>query len=128
MMSSVEGLFLATAAVRLSSSSVTLQEGDEIRNQEKPLGGFQLALRRATDRQQGIIKAIQEELIECLVDIRRCQVGIQSDGLVGFGDRQLIFAGARQGETRRSIREDVDRAGSSRPTFPMSVAPVPDCR
>ena len=37
---------------------VTLQEGDEILGQ-KQLGGFQLALRRETDRQQGIIKAIQ---------------------------------------------------------------------
>jgi hypothetical protein len=75
----------------------TLQEGDEIRDQGKPLGGFQLALPRPTDRQQGIIQTIQVELIDCPVNIRRCQVGIQSDGLVGFGDRQLIFAGACQG-------------------------------
>ena len=58
MMSSVAGLFLAAVAVRLSSFVVTRQEGDEILGQ-KQLGGFQLALRRATDRQQGIIKAIQ---------------------------------------------------------------------
>ena len=53
-----------------------------------------------THRQQGIIKAIQHELIECPVGIRRGQVGIQRDGLLGFGNRQLMLAGARQGETR----------------------------
>ena len=67
-----------------------LQERDEIGNQEKGVG-IQVALPRATDRQQGIIRAIQQQLMECLVGIRRWHVGIQSDGLVGFGDRQLIL-------------------------------------
>jgi hypothetical protein len=52
----------------LALGVITLQEGDEIGNHEKPLGGIQPALCRATDRQQGIIKTIQEELIDCLVD------------------------------------------------------------
>jgi len=77
----------------------TLQEGDEIRDQEQR-SGFQLPLRSTTHGQQRIVEAIQAELIECPVGIRRGQVGIQRDGLLGFGDRQLILAGARQGETR----------------------------
>ena len=62
MVSSVAGLFLAAVTVRLSSFVVTRQEGDEILGQNQ-LGGFQLALRRETDGQQGIIKAIQLELM-----------------------------------------------------------------
>ena len=78
---------------------VTRQEGDEILCQ-KQIGGFQPALRRETGCQQRIIKAIQHELIECPVRIRRGHVGVQRGGLVSFGNRQLMLTGARQGESR----------------------------
>ena len=42
--------------------------------------------------------------------MRRCQVGIKSDRILGFGNRQLILAGARQGETRdQSVRPCIAR-------------------
>ena len=81
---------------------VTGQEGDKILYR-KEVFGFQLALRRETDRPQGIIKAIQYEVLECLVGIRRGQVGIQRDGFLGFGNRQLMLTRARQGETREQV-------------------------
>ena len=108
-MSSVAGLFLAAVADPSEFVLVARQEGDEILGQ-KQTGGFQLALRRETDRQQRIIKAIQHELIECPVGIRRGQVGIQRDGLLGFGDRQLMLAGARSGrDPRASVWADASR-------------------
>jgi hypothetical protein len=76
-----------------------LQERDEILDQEH-VGRVQLALHRLTDRQQRVIQAIQVELISGLAAVRRCQVRVQPEGPVGRSNRQLMLAGARQGETR----------------------------
>ena len=103
-----------------------LQEGDEIVNQEE-FRGFQLPLRRTTQRQHRVVEAIQVELIACPVGIRRVQVGIQRDGPVGFGNRQLMLAGARQRETgEQSMRPCIARVTRSprfqRPLFPFEIA------
>ena len=123
-MSSVAGLFRGRCRRPSEFVVVTRQEGDEILGQ-KQLADSSLRSAATTDRQQRIVKAIQQELIECPVAIRRVRVGIQRDGLLGLGDRQLMLAGAHQGETRDQCVWRRHRAGSSRPTFPTFVAPVP---
>ena len=101
---------------------VPLQEGDEIGNQQER-AGFQVALPRARDRQQGIIKTIQVELIECPVGICRCPVGIQRNGLLGFGNRQLVLAGAGQGQTRKQCVRGLIAGVALRPRFQCPLFP-----
>ena len=126
IMSSVERFLLATAAVRLMSSSSPFRKATKYRTRSK-LRRFELALRRATDRHLGILEAIQVELTDCLLAYARCQIGIERDGLVGFGDRQLILAGACRWRNPTAIREDgIARVGLrprlQGPLLPFQIA------
>src|SRR6266511_935678 len=61
--------------------------------------------------------------MESLVDIRRWQVGIQRDGLLGFGNRQLVLAGADQGQTRQQSGSAWIAGVALRPRFQCPLFP-----
>ena len=96
---------------------------------------FKLALRGATDGDLRVGQAIQEQLAERFGGVWGRQVGIHGDGLVGFGDGQLIPASADRGETRQqSGSHRIARIGVrprlERPVFPLQIAgdlPVVQC-
>ena len=110
-MSSVEGFPLASAAFRFMSSTSPFKKAMKYRTRSN--FEFELALRRLTDGDFGVGQAIQEELAECLAVIGGpASIRIKSEGLVGCGDRQLVFAGADRGQTgQQSERNRIARIG-----------------
>ena len=88
---------------------------------ENPLefgGGFYRVMRREV-RQAANVNGIQAAEASGKADAPESEI-------VARADLQRLDRRCRIMSTPRSIREAVHRAGSSRPTFPMSVAPVPD--